>query len=50
MLTSGPIIESKGMHAFFRKRAKYLKNLGKTVQNFKIFFKKTASCVRLSHA
>ena len=49
MLTSGPIIESKGMHAFFRK-SKIFKNLGKTVQNFKIFFKKAASCVRLSHA
>ena len=35
-----PILESKGMHVIFRKRAKegkIFENLGKTVQNLKMF-------------
>ena len=37
---SGPILESKGMRAIFRKRAKngnIFENLGKNIQNLKIF-------------
>ena len=41
---SGPILESKGMHAIFRKRTKkrqkkgkYLKIWAKNVQNLKTF-------------
>ena len=49
----GPILESKVMHVFFRKeqkKGKIFENLGKNVQNFKIFCKKAASCVRPLHA
>ena len=38
---------------FFRKGAKkgkIFENLGKNVQNWKIFLKRAASCVRLSYA
>ena len=41
---TGPILESKGMHAVFQKKGgkmlkkgKIFENLGKNVQNFKIF-------------
>ena len=41
---SGPILESKGLHAIFQKKGKkrakkgkIFENLGKTVQNLKIF-------------
>ena len=40
LLNAGPILESKGMHAIFRKRAKkgnIFENLGKNIQNLKIF-------------
>ena len=54
---SGSILESKSMHAIFRKRAKkrvkkskIFENLGKNVQNLEIFWKRAASCVQLSHA
>ena len=54
---AGTILERKGMDViFFRKRAKKAKkgkifeNLGKNLQNFKIFLKRVASCMRLSHA
>ena len=43
MAVSRPILESKGMRAIFRKRAKKGKIL-------KIFWKRAASCVRRSHA
>ena len=43
-LHSGPILESKGMHAIFQKKGKKMlkkgtifENLGKNVQNLKIF-------------
>ena len=43
---TGPILESKGMHAIFsekgKKKAKILENLGKNVQNLKIFWKRLA--------
>ena len=40
MLTSGPIIESKGMLAFFWKRAKYLKIWAKLYKISKYFVKR----------
>ena len=47
--TTGPILESKGMHAIFSKKgAKYLKIWTKI--NLKVFWKRAASCVELSHA
>ena len=48
----GPNLESKDMHAFFRKRVikgKIFKNLCKNVQNLKIFWKRAGDCLRLSH-
>ena len=43
-LSSGPFLESKGMHAIFQKKGKKMlkkgkifENLGKNVQNLKIF-------------
>ena len=47
---TGPILESRGMHTIFQKKGKIFENLGKNVQNLKIFLKKTITCVRLSHA
>ena len=50
---SGPILESKGMRAIFRKRAKkgkIFENLGKNVQNLKILWKRAGDCVQLSNA
>ena len=49
----GLILESKGMSAIFKKRAKkgkIFETFGKNVQNSKIFWKRAASCVRLWHA
>ena len=37
---AGPIPESKGMRAIFQKKGKIFKNLGKNVQNLKIFEKR----------
>ena len=57
MLETGPILESKGMHAIFQKKGKKMakkdkifENLGKNIQNLKIFFKRTGDCMRLSHS
>ena len=53
LILSRSILESKGCVRLFRKSAKKVKifeHLGKNVQNLKIFWKRTASCVRLSHA
>ena len=36
-LCKGPILESKGKRAIFQKKGKIFGNLGKTVQNLKIF-------------
>ena len=36
-LRSGPILESKGIHAIFQKKGKTFGNLGKNVENLKIF-------------
>ena len=47
---TGPILESRGMHTIFQKKGKILENLGKNLQNLKIFWKKTVACVRLLHA
>ena len=46
---AGPILGSKGMHGIFQKKGKIFENLGKNVQNLKIFLKKAASYVQLSH-
>ena len=50
---SGPILESKDMGAIFQKKGKEIlekgkifENLGKNVQNFKIFWKSGGDCVR----
>ena len=58
-MLAGPILESKGMRAIFRKRAKMFKkwekngkifeNLGKN-EHLQIFRKRAGDCVRLSHA
>ena len=52
LLLSGPILESKGMHAVFKKKGKKMfkkgktfENLGKNVQNLKIFLKRAGDCV-----
>ena len=47
---SGPVLEPKGMHVIFQKNGKIFKNWGKNVQNLKIFWKRAASYVWLSHA
>ena len=47
---TGSILESKGRHAIFQKKDKIFENLGKNVQNLKIFRKRAASCMQLSHA
>ena len=50
--TLGSIVESKGMREIFQKKGKekgkgkIFENLGKNVQNLKIFWKRTASRVR----
>ena len=52
ILCTGPILESKGMHAMFKKRAKkgkIFRNLDKYVQNLKIFLKRASGCAQLSH-
>ena len=36
-LNAEPILESKGMRAIFQKKGKMFENLGKYVQNLKIF-------------
>ena len=36
-LNAEPILESKGMRAIFQKKGKIFENLGKYVQNLKIF-------------
>ena len=41
---TGPILQSKGMHAIFQKKGKIFENLGKTVQNLKIFGKRAGDC------
>ena len=46
MYITGPILESKGMHAIFQEKGKK----GKMFENLKIFWKRAASCVQLSHA
>ena len=48
LLYSGPILESACV-PFFRKRAKRGQNIWKFRQNLKIFWKRVAVCVRLSH-
>ena len=54
MHISGPILERRGMHAIFQKKGqkkgKLFENLSKNEQNLKIFWKRAASCVWLSHA
>ena len=52
----GPILESKGMHAMFQKKAKkkgqkgnIFENLGQNMQNLKIFWKRAGDCMQLSH-
>ena len=56
-LYPGPILLSKGMHVIFQnkgnkmlKKGKIFENLGKHVQNLKIFWKKAGDCVQLLHA
>ena len=52
ILCTGPILESKDLHAMFKKRAqnsKIFRNLYKYVQNLKIFLKRASGCVQLSH-
>ena len=47
------ILESKGMHSTFQKKGKkgkIFENLGKNVQNLRIFWERAASCMQLSHA
>ena len=51
--SQGPILESKGMHIIFQekgtkilKRWKILENLGKNVQNLKIFWKRAGKCIQ----
>ena len=50
---SGPILESKDMHATFQKKGKkgkkgkIFENLGKNMHNLKIFWKRAGDCVRL---
>ena len=53
---AGPILESKGMGPIFQKKkkrgtkkGKIFENLGKNVQNLKIFWKREDDCVRLLH-
>ena len=53
----GSILGRKGMRAIFQKKGKkrakkekIFENLDKNVRNLKIFGKRVASCVRLSHA
>ena len=56
----GPILKSKVIQASFQKKGKkgqkmlkkgnLFENLGKNVQNLKIFLKRAGDCVRLSHA
>ena len=46
----GPILESKGTHVILQQKDKSsanIENLGKNVQNLKIFWKGAASCVWL---
>ena len=50
---SGPILESKDIGVIFQKKGKEMlkkgkifENLGKNVQNLKIFWKKGGDCVR----
>ena len=50
---SGPILESKSMRAIFQKKGKKMfkkdkifENIGKNVQNLKIFLKRASDCVR----
>ena len=57
MYNARPILESKGMHAIFQKKGKKKKclksgkkgkifeNLGKNIQNLKIFGKRGGDCV-----
>ena len=56
-LCLGPILESKGMHAVFWKKGKNIfrkgkvfKNLGKIVQNLKVFWKRAGDCMQLLEA
>ena len=49
---AGPILERKGMGAVFQrkgKKGKIFENLGKNARNLKIFWKRAAPFVRLSH-
>ena len=34
---AGSIVDNKGMHVIFQKKGKILENLGKNVQNLKIY-------------
>ena len=52
---TGSILESKGMCGIFqkkgqKKKGEILENVGKNVQNMKIFWKKARDCVRLLNA
>ena len=56
---SGPILESKGMRVIFQKKGqkrsknvkgKIFENLGKNVQNLKIFWKTAGDSMRLETA
>ena len=56
-LVTGPILESKGMRAIFQKKGKksakkgkIFENFSENVENFKIFWKRALSSVRLLHA
>ena len=59
VLYEGPILESEGMRVIFQKKGrkgqkkgkkkKIFKNLDKNVKKMKIFWKRAASYVRLSH-
>ena len=61
---AGPTIESKGMRAIFNKKGKkkgkkrlktakkgkIFENLGKNVQNLKIFLKRAGLCMIIAHS
>ena len=38
--------KSKGMRSIFQKTGKIFENIGKNVQNLKMFLKRTGDCVR----
>ena len=50
--TSGPLLESKGMHTIFHKtgkKGKIFESFSKNIESLKIFWKGAGDCMGLSH-